>query len=516
MPSKRLRGSLGAVALCAIAGLASAADETGLTIYSSAQPGAIPAELYRPTPPSRSPYGYGFRPYQPVPGYAVVRHDRTMDLLKGRGVVKFTDVAALLDPTTVSFASLSDPSGTRVVEQNYQFDLVSTEKLLEKYIDQQITVVATRGNDSEIIAGRLLSSAPGQVVLAYPSGEIRVVAGYTGLALPSLPAGLLTRPTLIWGIDSDTGGRQDVRVAYQTEGITWWADYNLTFTEGANANQGTLDVGAWVSILNQSGATYENARLKLVAGDVNRVARPPEFVGGPYPASRAAGTDQGGFEEKAFFEYHLYTLGRPTTIPDNSTKQIELFEAARGVACDKVLVYDGLGQGFMWGGGGPATDAGFGSQSNKEVDVYLRFRNSQDRGMGMPLPAGRIRVSKLDPADKSLEFIGEDSIRHTPKDEDVLVKLGRAFDVVGERRQVDFRVDHARREMVETVEVSLRNHKTERVTVIAQERMFRWLTWEIVRSSEEGKKIDARTMHWSVTLDPDASRKITYTVRYTW
>jgi hypothetical protein len=271
-----------------------------------------------------------------------------------------------------------------------------------------------------------------------------------------------------------------------------------------------------VSILNRSGAGYPDARLKLIAGDVHRVTR-PEAVREKFMAvARAAAMeDAAGFEEKAFFEFHLYTLGRSTTIPDNSTKQIELFPTARGVPCEKVLLYDGLGEMGFWGGG-PATDRQFGVQSNRKVDVYLRFKNEEAIGMGMPLPSGRVRVSKLDPADQSLEFIGEDAIDHTPKNEEVRIKLGSAFDVVGERKQIDYRIDATRKWIDEEIEIKVRNHKDEPVKVIVQERLYRWVNWEITKKTHDYEKIDARMIHFPVMIEKDGEAVIRYTVHYSW
>ncbi len=226
--------------------------------------------------------------------------------------------------------------------------------------------------------------------------------------------------------------------------------------------------------------------------------------------------DAAGFEEKAFFEYHLYTLGRPTTIPDNSTQQIELFPATRGVKAEKILVYYGQPQEYRSFMPNPMVDRNYGTESNKKVDIYLRFKNAKDNGMGMPLPAGRIRVSKQDPADKTLEFIGEDTIDHTPKDEKLLVKLGSAFDVVGERRQVNFRVDTSRDWMEETIEIKLRNHKKEAVKVIAKENLYRWVNWEITNTTHKYEKTDARTIEFPVERKPDEEARIEYTVKYTW
>lgn len=484
-------------------------DSTAITIYSTAEPGAVPAYLYR-TQPGYNPYQYQ---QQGVPGYAVVRHDRRLTLPAGRSEQRFTDVAALLDPTTVRFESLTDPDGTSVVEQDYRFDLVSQSALLERYVDQEIGVWQTKGDSVELVRGTLLS-AQGGLILQTDSG-LRAINGYTGIDYPALPGGLLTRPTLVWDIFTDRGGAQDTRVSYQTDGITWWADYNVVFAEGDNANAGVLDVGAWVSIVNKSGASYEDARLKLVAGDVQRVeAKQQQY---PY-AERGMMANAGvpaGFDEKSFFEYHLYTLGRSTTLADNATKQIELFPPAKGVPAEKIMVYDGLGSQRWWGGG-PYTDRNLGNQSNPKVDIYLQFVNSEQSGLGVPLPKGRIRVSKVDSADGSLEFIGEDVIDHTPRNEDVLIRLGSAFDVVGERTQTDFKIDTARKWMEESFEIEVRNQKDEAVKVLIREHMFRWANWELKQTSHEMEKQDARTIVFPVTVQPEGEVTVTYTVRYTW
>jgi len=491
-----------------------AGGATMLTIYSTAEPGAIPPELYRPVGPSGE-YSARFR--QQIPGYAVVKQERQIELAAGRGTVRFSDVPARIDPTTVTFASLTDPEGTHVLDQDYQFDLVSTDKLMERYLDKQIQVRQTRGDKTDEVNGKLLSKAGG-LVLQMENGQVEVVSSYTNVTFPKLPGGLITKPTLVWDLVAAKGGPHRTRVAYQTEGMTWWADYNVTFAEGADANSGVLDVGAWVSIINQSGAGYPDAKLKLIAGEVHRAPRPQAAMGGPKGRMMVerAGESEAGFEEKAFFEYHLYTLGRPTTLPDNSTKQIELFPVARKVPCEKVLVYYGLPEQYRGFFGSPMSDRNFGTECNKKVDIYLRFKNAKEIGMGMPLPAGRIRVSKLDPADSTLEFIGEDKIDHTPKDEEVLIKLGTAFDVVGERKQTDFKIDTHRDWMDETIEIKLRNHKQEPVKVIVKENLYRWTNWNITQSSQEYKKIDARTIHFPVTVEKDGEVTIQYTVHYSW
>ncbi len=515
---------LALVTLTAIAGHALAQpdvqpESTAITIYSTAAPGAIPAWAYRPVPQSAMQW-QNMQYYGQVPGsfgYGVVRHERNVGLNEGRTEIKFTGVAALLDPTTVSFTSLTDPAGTRVIEQSYQFDLVGREKLLEKYIDKLISFdLNTGGGQMVTITGTLLNAAGGMLIVRDGNGQLHSTGSAINVRFPTLPEGLITRPTLIWDIQAAQGGDHRTRVSYQAEGMTWWADYNLTFTEGEDANSGLLDVGAWVSILNRSGATYEDAKLKLVAGDVHRAPQPGMAMPAMTRGARFAEEAALGFEQKSFFEYHLYTLGRATTIPDNSTKQIELFDTARGVPAEKVLVYYGLAQQYRGFFPSPVEDRNYGIESNRKVDVYLQFRNDEDSGLGIPLPSGRIRVSKLDPADGALEFIGEDVIDHTPRDENVLIKLGEAFDVVGERTQTDFRIHNLEQWMEESVKVVLRNHKDEPVKVIIKENMFRWVNWEITKTSHEWEKQDARTIHVPVSIPAHGEIEFTYTVRYTW
>jgi len=487
---------------------AAAHAETAITIYSSAQPGAISPEFYRPVP------GQGVPNAMSVPGYALVRDDREMKIKEGRSKLSFTDVAALIDPTTVTFSSLTDPA-TRVLEQNFQFDLVSTQKLLLKFIDRQITVDKPNGNSVTPITGTLLSAIDG-IVLRGNDGSIYSLPTYTSVRFPDLPGGLNTRPTLVWDIQSPAGGNHKTRVTYQTGGITWWADYNLIFNEGADANSGLLDLSAWVSIINQSGATYADAKLKLIAGEVNRVQ--PEMdqrVRREVMMKAAeAPADVAGFAQKDFFEFHLYTLGRTTTLPNNSTKQIELFDQAKQIPAKKVLLYYGAVQPYFYPS--PYTDRNMGVETNKKVDVYLEFKNDKQFGLGVPLPAGRLRVSQLDKADGSLEFIGEDTIDHTPKDEQVRVKLGSAFDVVGERRQVNFSVDTAAKWMEEEIEVKLRNHKSQPVDVIVKENLYRWSNWKILTQSHKFDKEDARTISFPVKVAKDGQTVVRYRVRYTW
>ncbi|MFZ8886606.1 MAG: DUF4139 domain-containing protein [Steroidobacteraceae bacterium] len=484
---------------------AGADSSVALTVYSSAQPGAIPAEWYRPLPGQAPP------PASSLPGFAMVRVDRPLELQAGRSQLSFTGVAALLDPTTVRFESLTDPAGTRVLEQDFRFDLVSVSQLLARYVDGQVRVEGGQGDDVRQLEGTLLSAHDG-LVLRDAQGEVHALRRWGALGFGEPAGGLVTRPTLEWQLSAKRGGRHDTRVSYQTGGITWWADYNLLFTPGRDANSGTVDLGAWVSLLNQSGVDYPEAKLKLVAGEVNRAQ--PRAV--PVRAEMRVMTMEAdaGFEEKAFFEYHLYTLGRPVTIANNSTKQVELLEGARRVPARKQLLFDGT-TGYAWRGA-PMVERDFRPGGEPKVEVWLQFQNDEKSGLGMPLPAGRVRVSQLDPADGGLEFIGEDTLGHTPRNERVRLRLGNAFDVVGERRQVDFSVDTRARVAEEDIEVTVRNRKREAVEVTVRESLYRTAGWRLLSHSLPYEKLDAGTIEFSARVAADAEQVIRYRVRYTW
>jgi len=304
-------------------------------------------------------------------------------------------------------------------------------------------------------------------------------------------------------------------VTYQTDGLTWRADYNIV----VNKDDTAADIAAWVSLLNESGASYPNAKLKLVAGDVQRIQPPQDGYAGARQMQQMAKSMRGdtGFQEKSFFEYHLYTLGRATSVSNNSTKQIELFEPKHNVPVTKTFVYYGLPEQVRyWITPEPNQDRNLGTQSNKKVDIYLQIKNSEKNGLGIPLPAGRMRVYKQDEADKSNEFIGEDVIQHTPKDEEVLVKLGTAFDIVGERKQTNFHVDTAAKIIDESFEISVRNRKKEAATVVIREYLYRWSRWEVTTKNHDFTKRDAQTIDFPVTIDANGEAKVTYTVRYRW
>ena len=489
-----------AAALAAALLPATAFAQPALTIYSRAAPGSLDA---------RSLGNEG----SVIPGYAVVREERPFALSAGRNLLRVDDVPALIDPTTVAFTSLTDAAGTRVVEQSFEFDLTSTTKLLSRYLGREIGVDQAHGTTVDRIDGTLVGTQGG-LTLKMSDGSVRIIGGYDGVRLPSLPGGLVSKPALVWDLEAAHAGTQRTQFSYQTGGMTWWADYNLTYSE-PRPGSCRVDVGAWVTIVNQSGASFPEARVKLVAGDVQR-AQPRGYGAVPEAAPMAMRMDKAaGFVEKSFFEYHLYTLGRSTALANNSTKQIELFPNAPGVGCEKTLVYQGQAGSSIYGGG-PYLDRNYGVQGNKKVDVYLRMKNAKDNGLGMPLPAGRVRVSRRDEADGALEFIGEDVIDHTPRDETVQVRLGSSFDVVGERKQLDFRIDTSAKWIEEDIELRVRNHKEEEQPVVVRENLYRWSQWSITRHSQDYAKEDSRTIDFRLRVAPKGEAVVRYTVRYTW
>jgi len=436
-----------------------------------------------------------------------------MTLPQGTGELRFTDVAKRIDPTTVAFESLSDPA-TRVIEQNYQYDLVDNAKLLDRYVGQVITVQQVRGDKVEAVSGKLLS-ASGGLILQRDSGEVLTLSNYANIQFPALPGGLITRPTLVWKVNSKAGGEQNTRVSYQTQGITWWSDYNITLREG-NGNC-DMDLAAWVTLVNQSGGSYPSAQLKLVAGEVNRA--PSAAAAAPAPAllarmARSEEVDR-GFTESGLAEYHLYTLGRRTDLPDNSTKQLELFPAAHGLACKKQLVFTAGPQPWSYWAA-PIQDQGYAATNQGTVGAYLEFENKENNHLGVPLPAGRMRVNQANSSDGALEFVGEDVIKHTPRNETLRIKLGNAFDVVGERKQVSFHVDTGAKTIDESFEISVRNRKKEAAAVVVREYLYRWSSWEVTAKSHDFTKRDAQTIDFPLQIAADGETKVTYTVHYHW
>jgi hypothetical protein len=437
---------------------------------------------------------------------ALVKDLRSLDLTQGLNEVRFTDVASQIDPTSVHFRSLTDPEGTVVLEQNYEYDIVGSAKLLQKFIDQEISLVTQDGQE---YVGTLLSGNQ-DVILQAPNGQVTMVKldQIKEFTFPALPEGLITKPTLVWQVESVQGDTQDVEVTYLTSGVNWQANYIVVLAD----DEQTVDLDGWVTLDNRSGASYADAKLKLIAGDIHRVAD-VGYAADEEIRMEAAPAAAKEVEEREFFEYHLYEVQRPVTVKDQQTKQIE-FVTGTGVPSEKFFVYDGSQMPF-WGYYQPVDDPSYGTASNKKVMVMLEFENAEEGGLGVPLPKGTLRVFKKD-VDGSTLLVGEDAIDHTPKDEQVRLYIGDAFDIVGERVQTDFRVDYDDDWMEETYEITLRNHKNEDVEVRVVEHMFRWSEWEIQDESHEFDKMDSRTVEFRVPVESDGETIVTYTVRYEW
>jgi hypothetical protein len=472
------------------------------TAEKVAQPVQAVVEAVQPLPAQAQGPGVALTVYNQ--NLALVKDRRPLELESGNNEVAFAGVAAQIDPASVHFRSLTDPQGTVVLEQNYEYDIVGTQRLLQKYLGQEIWLVT---EDDTNYGGTLLSGA-GDIILQREDGSVTVVKldGVREFNFPELPEGLMTKPTLVWLLEAEQAGDHETELTYLTEGINWEADYIVVLAQ----DDASLDLDGWVTLNNRSGATYDNAKLKLIAGDIHRVAEPRRAAADAvFMEEKAMAAPQ--VEERAFFEYHLYEVQRPVTVRDNQTKQIE-FASGTEVPAEKFFVYDGARTGY-WGWG-PVTEPSYGTASNPKVMVILEFRNEEEGGLGIPLPKGKVRVYKED-IDGGSEFIGEDAIDHTPKDEALRLYLGDAFDIVGERKQMDFRKP-GRRVIEETYEITLRNHKVEEVEVRVVEHMFRWSEWEVLRSTEDYSKLDAQTIEFRVPLQADGEETIEYTVQYRW
>lgn len=434
---------------------------------------------------------------------SLVKQRRELDLNLGINRVEYTNVAALIDPTSVIFEDTKNKD-TTVLEQNYEYDLVSGKKLLDKFLGKEIIITEKEGNT---YTGTLLSSEGG-VVLRLSNGKVVTLHEISKVEFPD-SAGLLTKPTLVWQVYSPAAGKRDVLTSYLTGGMSWKADYIAK----TNADDTKADIQAWVSVDNSSGATFEDARLKLVAGKIHHVVK-PEGIDNYEISERQIVYSQpeNNFVEEALFEYHLYTLERPAILKNNQVKQISLL-SADSVPIEKELVFE--------------------VTKSNDVRVVLNLNNSKEKGLGMPLPAGVIRVYKAD-SEGQLQFLGEDSIDHTPKDEEFKVVVGNAFDVTGIRTKTDYKkvdsdfwkenydFDAAGKRIQtnyrkvssdvwrESYEIKFKNHKSEAQEVKIIEHFYG--DWEIIESSDTYKKADAFTAEWKVKVSADGSKEVSYIV----
>jgi hypothetical protein len=430
----------------------------------------------------------------------LVRETRRLTLPAGRVALRFADVTAQIRPETVHLASLLSPTALRILEQNYQYDLLNPGKLMDKFVGKEITLVLRRyQNNSEIfepVQATLLSNNAGQVWRI--NGQIVInPTNIVEMRFPDVPKNLVATPTLVWDVENREAGTQTIEASYLTNGMNWKADYVLV----VNADDTKGDLQGWVTLMNSSGATFEDARLQLVAGDVNRVSEGRNYALAGAMAKREM-SDEAQFQEQGFFEYHMYTLQRPTTIRDNETKQVSLLEAA-GFDVKKEFVING--QRYYY-----TSYNNPGAPIKEKVGVFVQFRNAQTNKLGMPLPAGTIRLYKKDSSGNQ-QFIGEDKIDHTPKDEDVRVKVGDAFDIVSERKQIDYKVLSSGHLYEFAYEIKIRNHKDTPVTVVVNEPIGG--DWEMISSSYKAEKTAAFAAQFNVPVPKDGEATLTYRVR---
>ncbi len=475
------------------------AKETSITIYSSAG-GYMNPESYLPSKNYFNP--------RSVPGYGIVKQVIEADLERGRSKLSIIDVAQFIEPTTVLVKSKTAPKDTKILEQDFRFDLVSLEKLAEKYLGSKVKL---KDGGKE---GTLLSMY-GETAL-FQDGRTKEILTLEAkdIIYPSLPDNFYTKPTLVWDIFTDIKGEQEFEFAYETKGLTWWADYNAIFREGADENSGYLDFASWVTIVNKSGTGYEESNLRLVAGDVNKVQpsrAPRRYAKNVMMAEASFDSAPPGFEGEKLFEYHSYKLGRKVDLANNSTKQIELMPAITDIPVKKEFIYHGSSAYRYYGS--TVMDQYYGSNVNADVNINIIIQNDKESGLGVPLPKGRIRVNQAT-NDGSIEFIGEDKINHTPKDERVVLKLGKAFDIKGERKQVNFKHDKYYKEINEDYSITLKNHKDKDVTVSVLENMYRSSNWLITSRTHDYEKINANLIKFPVTVPADGETIIEYSVRY--
>ena len=426
---------------------------------------------------------------------ALVKDQRQIKLFKGVGDLRFMDVSSQIIPASVQIKSLANAETLRVLEQNYEYDLLNPQKLLDKYVGKEVKLYSRNPytEREEVVTATLLSNN-GQPI--FKIGD-EITFGHPGrIVFPGVPENLNAKPTLIWMIENGLSSTQKIEASYLTSGINWHSDYVVILNE----KDDKADVSGWVTIDNHSGATYKNAKLKLVAGDVNRVKEESGDGSKMRAAQAAAEAGASQFKEGSFFEYHIYTLDRPATVKDNQTKQIS-FVTANDVPVKKELLYSGA-KYYYYNRYGDI-------MSNQKVGVFVEIQNKKEHNLGIPLPKGIVRVYKAD-KEGSLQFAGEDSIDHTPEDEKVRIKIGDAFDVVGSRKQTDWK-KIAYDTYEAAFEISLRNHKKEDVMVKVVEPIPG--EWTMLGSSHEFKKSGAFTAEFNIPVPKDEEVKLTYRVR---
>src|SRR2546421_2424312 len=433
---------------------------------------------------------------------ALIRDVRNLALPSGTFRLKFMDIAATVNPATVHFRSLNEPEKLGVIEQNYEYDLLEPAKLLHKYVGKEVTLVrAYQENGTtkrEEVKATLLADNNGPV---WKIGNDIVTGMYSeSLRFPEVPANLYDRPTLLMSLENEGGRKQQVETSYLATNLAWNSDYVLTIGRDDKA----ADLDGWVTLTNNSGTAFHNARLQLVAGDLNRIPQGNLMARDEVRAMNKAVAAAPQFQQESFSEYHLYSLGRKTSVEDKETKQISLLQGS-GVPVEKILMVNG--QNYYYHNqqtpGAPLKDP---------VMVYYKFINEEKSGLGIPLPSGNVRVYQKD-SKGGILFAGEDRIDHTPKDEDVNIHIGNAFDVVAEHKQTDYkRIDTNTWEM--EFEVTLRNHKDSPVSVQVNEPIGG--DWEMLSSTYKYKKTAAFAAQFIVPVAKDGTSVLRYRIRARW
>jgi hypothetical protein len=432
--------------------------------------------------------------------FAVVKERRMMNFDAGVNTVKFTDVASAIDPTSVNFKCLSKPNGVSILEQNYEYDLVNTASLLKRYIDKEVQVLVkgSGSGDRNFLQGKLSAAIGTDLIISNPDKGLDIISrdAIEHISLAKTPEDLVTKPTLVWLARADANGSQLCQVTYTTNQIKWKADYSAVLNDAENA----IDLTAWVTIDNKSGAGYKDAKLKLIAGDVRRITPRRTSRSSMYKGRVMMADESAGFQEKEFMDYHLYTLGRKSTINNNQVKQIELIKPAQGIVTKKLYVYEVSTYRHL--------------RKSEKVQVKFEFKNTLENQLGIALPKGKVRVFKKDPADDSLEFVGEDLIDHTAKKETISLYIGDAFDIVVEDKISDAKHASSYDRLTHTIEI--RNRKDTPVSVYVDELCPKGRNFKITNNDHKYEKKDAYTARFKVDVKADSTKTLTYTATQTW
>ena len=461
--------------------------------------------------------------------FAVVREVVPLDLQAGTNAVNFDRATLQVEPDSVVLRDPSGKTALRILEQSYRAETASQGLLLALHEGKEIEFLAGRNQDGEprIVRGKVIragsmefhqrgqwNAGPGGTPIIEVDGKLRFSLPGEPL-FPALADDAVLRPTLSWQLHSDRKAKLDAELGYITGGLSWQSAYNLVSPEKGD----TLDIVGWITIDNKSGKIFEDAKIKLMAGDVNKVQPPSSqlarmamqadhFAPPPAPAP---------VTQKAFDEFHLYSLPRAVTLRNRETKQVE-FLRATGVKAKTLYVYNGAetAQFRGWNDEAIRNNRDYGTQSNPKVAVYREFKNTKENGLGLPLPKGRTRFYRQDEADKGIEFTGENTIDHTAEGETVRIYTGDSFDLVGERKRTDYLLTNSDKQLEEAFEIRVRNRKKEPVEIRVTEKLYRWVNWRIIAQSDDFEKVDSRNIEFRVTLAPDEEKVITYRVRYDW